>query len=174
MDLTQADLEAQEPCRGCGLPWIDDLGAFPPLMKMTAEERVGYDREEARYQERHGNCRAARQTLQGSRTQHCCYCCPPPPMSAETTERLRPLLEGIRARGDDPLHRARLVVWELALTCGHVARKTQHPGHESYNLCGTVECRECGGEIMGILAAVRIGSAGEVGHVADLPPRDKR
>ena len=174
MYLTRAELEAGEPCRGCGLPWIDDLGTFPPLLKMTAEQRAEYDREEARYQERHGNCHAARQTLQGSRTQHCCYCCPPPPMSAETIERLRPLLEGIHARSDDPHHRARLIVWELTLTCGHTARKAQHSDHQSYNLYSTVECRECGGEIMGILAAVRIGPAGEVAQMKDSAPRDKR
>jgi hypothetical protein len=174
MYLTRAELEAGEPCRGCGLPWIDDLGAFPPLLQMTAEQRAEYEREEAGYQERHGDCHAARQTLQGSRTQHCCYCCPPPPMSAETIERLRPLLEGIRARGDDPHHRARLIVWELTLTCGHTPRKTQHPDHEHYNLYGTLECRECDGEIMGILAAVRIGPAGEIAHKGDLVPSDER
>lgn len=141
---------------------------------MTAEQRAEYDREEARYRERHGNCHAGRQTLQGGRTLHCCYCCPPPPMSAQTIERVRSLLEGIRTEVDDPHYRARLIVWELSLTCGHTVRKTQHSDQETYSLYSTVKCQECSGEIMGILAAVRIGPAGEIAHMEDPAPGDKR
>jgi hypothetical protein len=47
--LTRAEFEAGVPCRGCGKPWLDGLGRWPPLLEMTLEQRAEYDREDARY-----------------------------------------------------------------------------------------------------------------------------
>jgi hypothetical protein len=57
---------------------------------------------------------------------------------------------------------ADLMVWELTHTCGHAVRRTQHQDHKEWNLYSTYECQECGGEIRGVINAVRIGSMPEV------------
>lgn len=44
--LTRAEFEAGVQCRGCGEPWLDGLGDWPPLLKMTPEQRADHDREE--------------------------------------------------------------------------------------------------------------------------------
>lgn len=155
--LTRAEFEAGVPCRGCGEPWVDGLGSWPPLLKMTPEQRADYDREEERYRARHGECRAHRQTVAGSRTTHCGYCCPPPPLSAEHVEELRRLLSSWPKPNP-----ANLVVWELTHTCGHTVRRTQHQDYKEWNLHSTYECEECGGEIRGVISAVRIGPVPEV------------
>src|SRR5579863_2206865 len=90
--LTRAEFEAGVPCRGCGEPWLDGLGDWPPLLKMTQEQRADHDREEERYRARHGECRAHSETVAGNRTRHRGYCCPPPPLSVEQVERLQQLM----------------------------------------------------------------------------------
>jgi hypothetical protein len=50
--LTWAELEAGEPCRGCGQPLLDGLGNWGPLNGLTPERRAEYDREEALFRER--------------------------------------------------------------------------------------------------------------------------
>jgi hypothetical protein len=154
--LTRAEFEAGVPCRGCGEPWLDGLGSWPPLLKMTPEQRADRDRAEERYLVRHGECRAHRETVAGSRTWHCGYCCPPP-LSVEQVDRLRQLV------GSWPTpNPASLMVWELTHTCGHTARRTQHQDHKEWNLYSIYECQECGGEIRGVISAVRIGPVPEV------------
>lgn len=155
--LTRAEFEAGVPCRGCGEPWLDGLGGWPPLLKMTPEQRADHDREEERYRARHGECRAHRETVEGNRTWHCGYCCPPPPPSAAQVERLRQLVGSWAAPNT-----ANLMVWELTHTCGHTVRRTQHQDHREWNLYSTYECQECGGEIRGVISAVRIGPVPEV------------
>jgi hypothetical protein len=59
-------------------------------------------------------------------------------------------------------NQASLTVWELTHTCGHTARRTQHRDHKEWNLYSTYECQECGGEIRGVISAVRIGPVPEV------------
>ena len=118
--LPRAEFEAGVPCRGCGEPWLDGLGGWPPLLKMTPEQRADHDREEERYRTRHGKCRAHRETVEGNRTWHCGYCCCPPPLpSAAQEERLRQLVGSWSAP-----NRANLMVWELTHTCGHAVRRT--------------------------------------------------
>jgi hypothetical protein len=150
--LTRAEFEAGVPCRGCGEPWLDGLGSWPPLLKMTPEQRADHDREEERYRARHGECRARRESGADSRTWHCGYCCPPPPLSVEQVEGLRQLMSS----WPEP-NQASLVVWELTHTCGHTVRRRQHQDHKEWNLYSAYECQECGGEIRGVISAVRIG-----------------
>jgi hypothetical protein len=155
--LTRAEFEAGVPCRGCGEAWLDGLGSWPPLLKMTPEQRADHDREEERYLARHGECRAHRESVEGSRTWHCGYCCPSPPLSVEQVEGLRQLMSS----WPEP-NQASLVVWELTHTCGHTARRRQHQDHKEWNLYSAYECQECGGEIRGVISAVRIGPVPEV------------
>jgi hypothetical protein len=158
--LTRAEFEAGVPCRGCGEPWLDGLGGWPPLLDMTPEQRVDHAREDARYLARHGDCRAHRQSVAGNRTQHCGYCCPPPPLSAEQVETVAHLLGG-RSAQPDP---ASLMVWEVTHTCGHTVRRRQHRDHREWNLYSTYECQECDGEIRGVISAVQVGLMSEVEH----------
>jgi hypothetical protein len=155
--LTRAEFEAGVPCRGCGEPWLDGLGHWPALLDMTPEQRADHDREEARWRARHGGCRAHRERAAGSRTQHCGYCCPSPPLSAEQVEAVRRLLDGWLE--PDP---ASQMVWEVTHTCGHTVRRSQHQDHQEWNLYSTYECQGCGGEIRGVISAVRVGPVAEV------------
>lgn len=66
--LTREELDAGEPCRGCGLRITDGLGRWPPQSQLSADEQVAYDQAEASYQARHGACRTSRWTLSGSRS----------------------------------------------------------------------------------------------------------
>ena len=54
------------------------------------------------------------------------------------------------------------MVWEVTHTCGHTVRRRQHRDHREWNLYSTYECQECGGEIRGVISAVRIGPVPEV------------
>ena len=54
------------------------------------------------------------------------------------------------------------MVWEVTHTCGHTIRRSQHRDQREWNLYSTYECQECGGEIRGVISAVRIGPAPEV------------
>jgi hypothetical protein len=125
---------------------------------MTPEQRADHDREEARYRARHGDCRAHRESVAGNRTQHCSYCCPAPPLSAEQVEALRRLLGGRSALPD----LATLMVWEVTHTGGHTVRRRQHRDHRDWNLYSTYGCQEYGGEIRAVIGAVRIGPVPEV------------
>lgn len=92
--LTRAELEAGVPCRGCGLPIIDDLEPFPALMHLTDAQRLEYDAAEKEYLERHGDCHAHRWSMGGSRTTHCGYCCPPPPLSERQIADISRIMSG--------------------------------------------------------------------------------
>ena len=130
---------------------------WPPLLDMTPEQRADHSREDARYLARHGDCRAHRQSVAGNRTQHCGYCCPPPPLSAEQVETVARLLSG-RSAQPDP---ASLMVWEVTHTCGHTVRRKQHRDHREWNLYFAYECQECDGEIRGVISAVQISLMSE-------------
>jgi hypothetical protein len=46
---------------GGGQPVLDGMGDWPPLLKLTQEQRAEYDRADAAFRERHVGCRAGRQ-----------------------------------------------------------------------------------------------------------------
>lgn len=121
MNLTREQAAAGEPCRGCGLPVIDNLGSWPGTMYLSPEERVEYDADQARYKEMHPNCDAHRWSMSGSRATHCGYCCPPLPMSREQGEHIGKLLASFPERREEELD-----VWERTLSCGHVVEQTVH------------------------------------------------
>lgn len=131
--LTRDEMEAGVPCRGCGQPIIDGLGDWPPLMKLTEQEKREYDAAQADFAARHKDCRGHRWSLSGSRALHCGYCCPPPPLSERQLERLSSLL---RASRPDP---AELRTWRLTLTCDHVIDVQQHKSHGQW----TTNARHC-------------------------------
>ncbi|MGW5116484.1 hypothetical protein ACWEQ8_13805 [Streptomyces noursei] len=147
--LSREEFEAGHPCRGCGEPILDGRGDRPPLLRMTPEERAKHDAEEARYKERHGECRAIRWTVGGSRTQHCGHCCPSPPMSEKQWEAIAEILFSHKT------DKRELDDWDLTLTCDHTVRKTQHRDHQHYST-SVVQCPTCG-QRRGVVEAVRIG-----------------
>jgi hypothetical protein len=90
--MSRAEIEAGEPCRGCGEPLVDGTGGWPPLLQLTPEQRAGYDQADAAFRERHAGCRAGRWSLSGHRTAYCFYCCPPPPLSDRQIEQVTRIL----------------------------------------------------------------------------------
>lgn len=147
--LSRAEVEAGEPCRGCGQPLLDGLGDWPPLNRLTPQQRAEYDRAEALFRERHGACRSHRWSLSGHRATHCGYCCPPPPISDRQIERIRQILFSARVRNED------LDAWQLTLTCGHVVRRAQHRDHHTCT-ARVADCPECGMR-RGVVTADRTG-----------------
>ncbi|MGH3221465.1 MAG: hypothetical protein ACRDPY_22690 [Streptosporangiaceae bacterium] len=152
--LSWAEIEAGEPCRGCGQPLLDGMGDWPPLLKLTPEQRAEYDRADAAFRERHGDCRAVRWSMGGHRAAHCFYCCPMPPLRDWQAEQLAQIFSSARAsaRADD------LDAWELTLTCDHVVRRTQH--RDKGDRCSTAvtSCPACARR-RGVVAARRVGPA---------------
>ena len=123
--LTLEEYRQGVPCRGCGELLQDGRGSWPPLLRMTEAERAEYDVQDAAFQERHADCRQmARWSVQGSRTAHCCLCCPPAPMSRHKLEELARPFSTFK-----PADSKSLDTWELSLTCDHSVRKTQHKDH---------------------------------------------
>jgi hypothetical protein len=152
--MSWAEIEAGEPCRGCGQPLLDGMGDWPPLLKLTPEQRAEYDRADTAFRERHGDCRAVRWSMSGHRAAHCFYCCPMPPLRDWQAEQLAQIFSSARAhaRADD------LDAWELALTCDHVVRHTQH--RDQGDRCGTAvtDCPACARR-RGVVTARRVGPA---------------
>ncbi len=60
MYLTREQAAAGDPCRGCGLPAIDNLGNWPGTMYLTPEQKIEYDADQAKYKEMHPDCDAHR------------------------------------------------------------------------------------------------------------------
>lgn len=149
--MSWTELEVGEPCRGCGQPLLDGLGAWPPLNQVTSEQRVEYDQADTLFREGHRDCRSYRWCLSGHRTAHCGYCCPLPPMSGRQIKQIAQIFSSVRAPTED------LDVWDLILTCGHVVRSTQHRDHDRYTTTVT-DCPTCGTR-RGVVTAQRTGPA---------------
>ncbi|WP_448810379.1 hypothetical protein [Agromyces bauzanensis] len=150
--LTYAELLAGEPCRGCGNAIIDDLGDRPPLVKMTDEERLEYQRLDEAFARVHVDCHEARWSMAGSQAIHCCNCCPPPPMSPRQIEGISAIL-----RSALPAKSSEQDTWQLLLTCEHVIEKTQHYTNRDWT-SRTATCGECR-TTRGIVTATRISDA---------------
>ena len=138
MYLTREQAAAGEPCRGCGLPVIDNLGSWSPLMKLTDEELKEYDAAQAQFKELHPDCHEATWSMEGSRTTHCFLCCPPVPISDAQREKLSRLLAGFGPRREEELD-----IWTRTLTCGHRVEQSMHHTNSGPSFA-TQWCAECG------------------------------
>lgn len=137
MQLTLEQAATGEPCRGCGLPIIDNLGSWPGTMYLTPEDRVPYDADQAQYREMHPNCDAHRWSMQGSRATHSGYSCPPLPLSPAQSERISRLLASFPERREEELD-----IWKRTLTCGHIAEQKVHRTNRAPSF-STQWCSEC-------------------------------
>jgi len=147
--LSFDELRAGVACRGCGEPVVDGRGSWPPLMKLTGDERAAYDEAEAQFRQRHTDCRSGRWSVSGSRSWHCGFCCPPPPPSPKQIEQISRILSST-ARDVRELDR-----WELTLTCDHTVALSQHRDHRSWSM-SVVDCPECGIR-RGVFRSVHVG-----------------
>jgi hypothetical protein len=125
--LTRAELEAGVCCRGCGLPIIDELGDWPPLMLLTDEERTERENVNQAFTSRHPDCTSVRWSMSGSRTTHCGECCPPPPLGDHQTEAFARLLRSVSETNPVDLD-----TWRLTLTCTHNVERTAHRTNPSW------------------------------------------
>jgi hypothetical protein len=152
--MTWAEMEAGEPCRGCGQPLLDGTGDWPLLFQLTPEQRAEYDRADTAFRERHADCRAGKWSMSGHRTSHCFYCCPMPPLSDRQAEQVARILSSARVRSED------LDAWDLTLTCDHVVRCTQHRDNGDRCSTAVTDCPTCGRR-RGVVTARRVGPAGD-------------
>lgn len=149
MCLTRDQAAAGEPCRGCGLPVIDNLGDWGGTMYLTPEQRVEYDAAEERYRKMHPDCDSHRWSMAGSRATHCGLCCPPIPMSEKQTADIGRLL----ASFGKP-HPEQLDVWERTLTCGHRVEQSVHHSNREPSF-STEWCADCG-MTRGVVSSTKI------------------
>ncbi|WP_269857920.1 hypothetical protein [Streptomyces sp. RPT161] len=154
MYLSWEEYQAGEPCRGCGEPMRDDLGDWPPLLRLTEEEKREYEVAEERFRERHSDCKSSRWSISGSRVTHCFGCCPPPPMGPQQIKKLSELFASWPSAEERKKDQD---AWKLTLTCDHVVRYTQHR-ENSYVSTSVVDCPECPGR-RGVVHSERIGPA---------------
>jgi hypothetical protein len=145
MYLTREEAAAGAHCRGCGLPVIDGLGDWGPLMKLSPEQRREHDAQEAAYAARHQGCRAHRWSMSGSRATHCGSCCPPLPLSRNQVEGIAKILDRHR---QSIKH---LREWTLFLTCDHQKRASRSAQDKAWS-GGVADCELCG-EPRGVVSA---------------------
>jgi hypothetical protein len=150
--MSWAEIEAGEPCRGCGQPLLDAMGDWPPLLKLTPEQRAEHDRADTAFREQHAGCRAGRWSMSGHRTSHCFFCCPMPPLTSRQIEQVAQIFSSARARADD------LDAWELTLTCDHVVRHTQHRDNGDRCTTAVTDCTACARRC-GVVTARHVGTA---------------
>lgn len=165
MYLTREQAAAGEPCRGCGLPVIDNRGSWPATMNLTADERIEYDAARARYKEMHATCDGFRWSMEGSRTTHCGYCCPPVPLAQSQIEDLVHILKSSKPRDED------LDTWVRELTCGHqVEQRVHHTNqHPSF---ATEPCPECG-ITRGVVSSTKIKDGAAVKQEMERKHRER-
>lgn len=136
MYLTREQAAAGDPCHGCGLPVIDNLGDWPGTMYLTDEQRVIDDADQRRYRDIQPDCNSHRWSMAGSRATHCGFCCPPIPMSPEQYESIQRILSGsVRREGEHD-------TWERTLTCGHRVQQSVHHTNREPSF-STQWCPEC-------------------------------
>lgn len=155
--LTWEEYEADAPCPGCGMPYVDgERWEFKGTMHFTDEERARHEAEEARFKARHPECHSHRHSVSGSLTLHCGKCCPPPPMSPSQREEIARLFS--HRTPPEQLMRRR-----LRLVCGHVVERTANSSHKSIHnaFTGSTTCTECGLDPATIVDAEAIGLAAE-------------
>ena len=154
--LTHEQLQAGEPCPGCGMPLIDnERWESRGTLNMTPAERSRYDAEQERFAQQHGDCRAVRWSIGGSLTLHCSRCCPPTPMSPEKFREIARLFAK-----KPPLHE--LMRWRVRLYCGHEVERMAHRTYTSYGRGGSIgsACPACGLNPSVPVDAVPLGLAG--------------
>ncbi|MFD2796446.1 hypothetical protein ACFS27_22990 [Promicromonospora vindobonensis] len=134
MYLTREEAAAGQPCRGCGLPVIDNLGDWPGTM--SPEERDEYAAVKTRYEETHPDCGSYSWTMAGSRSRHCGFCCPPIPFSDSQLADVARIFMSSKPRDED------LDIWERTLTCGHRMRRPVHHTNSGPDF-STERCEEC-------------------------------
>ncbi|MFJ6738884.1 hypothetical protein ACIQOU_08245 [Streptomyces sp. NPDC091279] len=132
----------------------DELGSWPPLMKLSAAEKREYEEADQKFRERHADCRDARWAVSGSRVRHCCFCCPPPPMGPKQVEKLARLFASWPSREE---RKKDLDSWALTLRCDHVVPHIQHRENTRVST-RVVDCPECG-ERRGVVSSERVGPA---------------
>jgi len=135
--LTRERALAGEPCRGCGLPVIDNLGSWGGTMYLSPQERIEYDAAQELYRRMHPTCDAHRWSTEGSRATHCGYCCPPIPMSDKQAEDIGRLLASFGRPRDEELD-----IWQRILTCGHQVEQSVHHTNRSPSF-STAWCPDC-------------------------------
>lgn len=135
--LTREEAASSAPCRGCGLLVIDGLGSWPPLLKLTPEQREEYEAQNAAYAARHKDCRAHCWSVSGSRTTHCGACCPPLPLSRTQAGKIQSIMQ---SHHQSVKHLRR---WALTLTCDHKQEVTRNVQDQAWS-SGVVDCTVCG------------------------------
>jgi hypothetical protein len=150
MWLTLEQINAGEPCRGCGLVVNDRRGDWGGTMYLSPEDKAEYDAADDAWRERHGDCHAGRWSLSGSRSTHCMHCCPPPPIPDGAAENLARILSV--KTPDTQLDR-----WRCTLTCGHTIDGTVHEEHrKTHRASGVRQCPTCD-EQRGVVAVEYLG-----------------
>lgn len=149
--LTREQLEAGDPCRGCGLPIIDGLGDWPWPQERTPEQQAAHDAAEVEYRTRHADCHSHRWSLSGSRSVHCGWCCPPHPPSQNQIDHLAAILTGHKP---DP---SELDSWRLTLTCGHTVDRPLHRSNQRWT-AAVVPCSTCASH-RGVVESERLVAA---------------
>lgn len=132
----------------------DELGSWPPLMKLSEAEKREYEEANQRFRERHADCRDARWSVSGSRVTHCCFCCPPPPMGPKQMEKLASLFASWPSREES---KKDLDTWDLTLRSDHMAPHVQHREHSRVST-RVVDWPECG-ERRRVVGSERVGPA---------------
>ena len=95
MYLTYEEMMAGIACRACGeILWDGKGKPFIPINNRTEEDQREIDEAEAKFGERHLDCREGNWSIQASSMLHCHFCCPPPPMSPIQRDKIRSLFSG--------------------------------------------------------------------------------
>jgi hypothetical protein len=138
---------AKEPPAG-----PEDLpSAMPPLLNLTSDQRAEHERVEELFRDRHRDCRSHRWGLSGHRSLHCGTAVRHLRSAFSKSSGCRRSYSSFPARSEDQ------DAWDLELTCGHAARRTQHRDHDRYS-ARVVECPVCE-QRRGVISAERVGPA---------------